>query len=201
MMTTILKKTMMAVLATSVALGSALPVVAQEAPAAPPAGMAPMMGPGAMGPVWPQFDFKAFDKDGDGKVTMAEVQAGRADRIKGIDANGDGLLSAEELIAADMAQEKTRVEGRVAARIAAQDADGDGKLSAAEMMVPPGAARLFNRVDADNDGAVTEEELTKARAAMQAKMARMQDRRGGHGPKDHGPRGQDGWGWVAPGQN
>ncbi|TKD13879.1 histidine kinase [Rhodobacter capsulatus] len=162
--------------------------------------MAPAGGPG---PVWPQFDFKAFDKDGDGKLTRAEVQAGRAERVKGIDTDGDGLLSAEEMIAADLTLEKTRIEARIKDRIAAQDADGDGKLSAAEMMVPPGPARLFDRIDADNDGTVTEAELTQARAAMRSKMMdRMQDRRGDHGPRDHGPRGpQDGQGWFGPAQN
>ncbi len=200
-MTTILKKTMTAVLATSVALGSVLPALAQEAPPAAP--MAGPGGPDAIGPVWLQFDFKAFDKDGDGKVTRAEVQAGRAERVKAIDTNGDGLLSAEEMIAADLVREKARVEDRVKTRIAAQDADGDGKLSAAEMMVPPGAARLFDRIDADNDGAVTEAELTQARAAMRQKMMdRMQDRRGDRGPKDHGGYGpQDGQGWFGPAQN
>ena len=192
-MTAILKKTMTAVLAASVALGSGLPALAQGAPPAAP--MAGAGGPDGSAPVWLQFDFKAFDKDGDGKVTRAEVQAGRAERVKAVDADGDGLLSAEEMIAADLVREKVRVEDRVKARIAAQDADGDGKLSAAELMVPPGAARLFDRIDADNDGAVTEAELTQARAAMRQKMMdRMQDRRDGHGP-------WDGQGWYGPAQN
>lgn len=206
-MTAILKKTMMAVLAGSVALSTALPAFAEEAPPAPPVAAADgLPGPDGMGPMgqpWPQFDLKAFDKDGDGKVTLAEVQAGRAERVKGIDADGDGLLSADEMIAADLALEKARIEGRVKARIAAQDANGDGKLSAAEMMVPPGPARLFDRIDANDDGAVTADELAQARTAMQARMRdRMQDRRGGHGPKDHGPRGHhDGQGWFGPAQN
>ena len=205
-MTSILKKTMMAVLATSVALGAAVPAFAQEAPPAPAAADG-LPGPGGMmGPMeqpWPQFDFKAFDTDGDGKVTRAEVQAGRAERVKGIDADGDGLLSAEEMIAVDLAQERSRIEDRVKGRIAVQDADGDGKLSAAEMMVPPGPARLFDRIDADRDGTVTEAELAQARDAMRAKMMdRMQERRGDRGPKEPGSRGHhEGQGWVGPAQN
>ena len=205
-MTSILKKTMMAVLATSVALSAALPAFAQETPPAP-AATDGMPGPGGMmGPMaqpWPQFDLKAFDKDGDGKVTRAEVQAGRAERVKGIDADGDGLLSADEMIAADLAQETARIEARVKGRIAVQDADGDGKLSAAEMMVPPGPARLFDRIDADRDGTVTEAELAQAREAMRAKMMdRMQERRGDRGPKEPGSRGHhEGQGWFAPAQN
>ena len=200
-MTAILRKTMTAVLAASVALGAGLPALAQEAPPAAP--MAGAGGPDGSAPVWLQFDFKAFDKDGDGKVTRAEVQAGRAERVKGIDADGDGLLSADEMIAADLAQETARIEARVKGRIAVQDADGDGKLSAAEMMVPPGPARLFDRIDADRDGTVTEAELAQAREAMRAKMMdRMQERRGDRGPKEPGSRGHhEGQGWFAPAQN
>ena len=188
-----LKKTVIAVLAASVALGGALPAMAQQAtPAAPAMGM--------MGGAWPMLDLKTLDADGDGKVTMAEVQAKRAAAAKSVDADGDGLLNAEELLAAEMAQVKTRIEARVKGRIAALDSDKDGKLSAAELSAPPMPVRMFERFDANNDGALSAEEM----AAMQARMAkRMQDR--GWDGDDWGRRGhhgdRDGRGWFGFGGN
>lgn len=205
------KTTMIAVLLGGVALTAALPALAQETPPpAPDAMAAPDAGPmaGPMGGPMGRFDLKTFDRDGDGKVTLAEVQASRADKAKATDADGDGKLSADELIAADLARAKANIEARVKDRIATQDADGDGKLSAAELLLPPAPDRIFARFDADKDGAVTQAELDQGRAAMQA---RMQDRRGDRGPNDggpndrgskcHAPRDHGGHGWFGWGQN
>ena len=191
------KKTMIAALAASVALGGALPVLAQQdTPAAP----APAMGPMGFGGIGPIGDFKSLDADGDGKVTLAEMQAKRAEAVKGVDADGDGLLNAEELLAAELAQAKPRMEARIKARFAALDSDKDGKLSAAELSAPPMPTRMFERMDANNDGALSAEEM----AAMQARMAkRMQDR--GWDGDDWGRRGhhgdRDGRGWFGFGGN
>ncbi|WP_223632555.1 EF-hand domain-containing protein [Rhodobacter sp. TJ_12] len=194
-----LKKTMIAVLATSVAMG-ALPVMAQDAPppapgadvaqAAPPA--PPKPGPGPMDMVagpFPRFDLKSFDSDGDGKVTMAEIEAKRAATAKSMDTDGDGLLSAEELVAAEMVQIEDRLAARVKDRIAAQDSDGDGKLSAAEMASPPLPTRIFDRLDRDDDGAISTEELRMAEARMKDRFDRRgDDRRDWRGDRDHDDR-------------
>lgn len=201
-MSTSFKKTMMAALVAGVALGAALPALAQQGtPPAPPAmgnAMPPMMGQ------MPAFDFKSFDTDGDGKVTLAEIQAKRGAETASVDADGDGKLSAEELVAARLAQAKTRIEAGVKARIAAQDADGDGKLSAAEMAAPPAPVKLFEMLDANKDGALSEEELAAGQARMMQRMGERGDRddrgerggwddrddRGGWGDRDdRGPRG------------
>lgn len=80
--------------------------------------------------------FEKMDSDKDGKVTVAEMTAahkavtGRAatksdmsaaDKIKAVDANGDGILTAEEHAAAS------------AAMFAKMDTDKDGFLSKSEM--------------------------------------------------------------------
>jgi len=202
-----LQKTMLAVLATSVALGGTLPAFAQEAvPPTPPAATAPnaqlpmppmgQMGPmmgsmGMMGGAGPGFDLKSFDVNGDGKVTLAEITESRAAKVKSIDADGDGKLSAEELTTAELAAAMAGITARVQARIAAQDADGDGKLAAAELALPPVPTRLFDRFDANDDGALSEDEIAKA-------QARMQDRMQGHGRGDRGP---DGHRWFGFGRN
>jgi Ca2+-binding EF-hand superfamily protein len=191
-----------------------------------PMGQGPMAN-GPMGGWMPGFDFATFDADGDGKVTPAEIAARRAAEAAALDANGDGKLSAEELVAADMRHALLRAQARVAARIAAQDADGDGMLSAAELALPPGPQGMFDRLDADNDGAVTQDELAAAEARMSARMGdrmtgRHHDGKGYHdrhgdkrGDRMRGDRGQmgqpgangpmgrqnDGWGQFFNRQN
>ncbi len=167
-----------------------------------------MMGSGMMGGMddgagpWAGFDFAKVDANGDGKITKEELAAWRQADIAGIDADGDNLISAEELTARMMAQAEARIEARSKARIEAQDANGDGKLSVEELIAPPMGTRLFDRADADGDGAVSEAEI----AAMRERMQAMRSQRGGmmkgHGMmKDHGMmHGHGGWfDGMAPG--
>jgi Ca2+-binding EF-hand superfamily protein len=187
-MMTRFKSTLLAGLLAGAAL-SGLPALAQEA-GSPPA-------------PWPRFDMKQMDTDGDGKVTLEEIQAKRKAEVTALDANNDGKISAEELVNAEMARIRPGVEARVAARIKALDVDGDGMLSAAELATPPGGARMFERMDRDGDGAISPEEME----AMHQKMMDMGprgDRMGkgkgegmgkgmmgqhGEGRDGHGPRG------------
>jgi len=190
-------RTLIAALA--VALGTtaiAVPAFADRGMGRAHGMMGGMMGPG--GPQGMMPDFATLDADGDGTVTEAEVLAWRQSKVAGLDANGDGLLSTEELVAQEMAQAQVRAEARVARQIAAQDLDGDGALSAAELMAPPMPMQLFDRVDANDDGAVSAEEFEAAKAKMAEKMRGDRDgERGGRG-KDRderrGERGQHGKG-------
>ncbi len=118
-------------------------------------------GPGMM----PGFD--QFDADKDGKVTEAEVAAFRTNMVAGADANKDGLVSVEELTAHEVKMIDTMAARHAARRITDQDANGDGKLSAEEMLAAPMPAAMFDRLDTDGDGAVTEAEFDEARAQMQ----------------------------------
>lgn len=176
------KSTLLAGLLAGVAL-SAAPVLAQDAP--PPAGN------------FPRFDLKQFDTDGDGKVSLAEIQQQRKAEADALDANHDGKLSFDELVAGELREVQPRIEARVKARIEALDTDGDGMLSAAELATPPMGMRMFERLDADNDGTVTEEEMKAAHDRMQERMGdrpgpRMDKRedRGSHGdrPGDRRPQ-------------
>ncbi len=126
------------------------------------------------------FNFDRLDGDKDGKVTKAEIEAARSARVKAADANGDGLMSAQELAAMQLADMTERVNARAAEMVRRLDSDGDGLLSAAEMAARPGAWQVFDRIDADGDGAISRQE---ADAAAQ----RMADRRGDRRPK----RGDD----------
>lgn len=144
-----------------------------------------MMGFGMMGD-GPGFDFAKVDANGDGKITSEELAAWRQAGVTGIDADGDHLISAEELSAKMMAEAQARIEARAKDRVAAQDANGDGKLSVEELIAPRIGTRLFERADADGDGAVSEAELQ----AMHERMGAMRGQRGGR----MGPAGMDGCG-------
>lgn len=135
------------------------------------AGMA-AAGDGAMRP-----DFASLDLDGDGLITLAEMQAQPQLRFAAADTDGDGALSAAELTA----MMASGAGDRAARMLARLDDNGDGLLQADEM--PDRAAgridRMFSRLDADGDGNLTAEEL-----AAVGQM-RGEGGRGGHG-KGHG---------------
>lgn len=106
--------------------------------------------------------FDVIDADKDGKVTQAEIDAHRAARVTAADANGDGLMSADELSAMHLAELTERAKAQAAEMISRLDSDKDGLLSAAEMATRAGPEKIFDRIDADSDGAISREEATAA---------------------------------------
>ncbi len=115
-------------------------------------------------------DFATLDLDGNGALTLEELQAQGQARFASMDTNGDGAVSAEELIAAA----NSRAADRAATMIARMDENGDGLLQAEEMQARRGgdrAARMFDRVDADSDGSISQAEFDTA-------MDRMGERHG-----------------------
>lgn len=101
---------------------------------------------------------QAADADGDGVVTRAEFDAHRAARFAEVDANGDGALSREEARAAAIARAVERAERNFDARFERLDADGDGMIGA-DAAMSGREGRLFAALDANDDGAVTAEEI------------------------------------------
>lgn len=122
--------------------------------------------------------FAALDADGNGAITLAELENARSARFAAMDTDGNGAISATELAAAQEAE----LADRVAMMIERMDENDDGELQADEMK-PRGrgfdAEHMFDQMDEDEDGAISQEEYDAAREA-----------RGGHrGGKDHGGRG------------
>ena len=132
----------------------------------------------------PSFDVAAMDADKDGKVTQAEMNAYRAGRTAAIDANSDGFLSADELTAMQLKAMESQAAAGATAMIARLDTDADGKVSVAEMAARPAPELAFSRLDANGDGAITQDEADTEIASMQ------RHGRGGSG-HDEG----EGWGF------
>ncbi len=106
-------------------------------------------------------DFATLDLNGDGALTLEELQAQAEARFASIDTDSDGGLSAEELIAAA----EGRAADRAAKMIERLDENGDGILQQDEMPRRGGdrADRMFERVDADEDGVISQEEFDSAK--------------------------------------
>lgn len=110
--------------------------------------------------------FKAADKDGDGALTKAEAATapipGIVKHFDHVDANKDGKLTQDEMLAAHATMRGKRAE-RHADRFKAADKDGDGALTKAEAESKPRLARRFDVLDQNQDGKVTPEELKAAK--------------------------------------
>lgn len=141
----------------------------------------------------PRMIFSEMDADGNGALTLEELQAAGSNRFEEADTDGNGALSRDELLA----QAQDRAESRVDRLLERADADGDGELTVAEMEEAreegrgrgrghgrrggrggPNPEQIFERMDADSDGSVTQAEFDEAVAQMLERMGR---RHGGRG--------------------
>lgn len=143
-----LKTTVTAFTLAVAGLGMAIPVLAEDKPAAP--AERPM---GHKGGDLAEM-LRPFDANNDGRVTAEELKAGRDAYVKSLDANNDGKISAEELANARVNGVQITTEERAKARVEALDVDGDGLLSAAELAAPPMPMRMLKHMDKDGNGIV-----------------------------------------------
>lgn len=118
-------------------------------------------------------DFAMLDRDGDGSVTLEELQSLSAARFTAADTNDDGALSAAEMAAAAAA----RAQDRASRLIARFDTNADGVLQMAEMpdRGQDRAERIFERVDTDADGLMSEAEFEAARDMWRARADARRD--------------------------
>ena len=127
------------------------------------------------------ISFEQFDQNGDGVLSVADIEAARAERFAMIDADGNGSLSPEEFAN----QRGAARAARAGDRVEELDQNGDGLLSAEEMAsAEPGErrgmrkgrrgggdpmqrlVRLIERFDTDGDSALSEAEFDTAKAHM-----------------------------------
>jgi Ca2+-binding EF-hand superfamily protein len=114
----------------------------------------------------PDALFARWDKDGDGKVALADLPEKMKSHLAQADANGDGVLTRDELAQAHQAMRAER-EKKHAERFAEADKNHDGALSADE--VPAPRWEHIQVADANGDGKVTAAELDAAMAAGKIK--------------------------------
>ena len=92
--------------------------------------------------------FDRLDTNNDGKVTLAEAQAGAQARFTALDKNKDGVISGDELGNGPHFMLKHA------------DANSDGKITLAELQAQ--TQTWFSRFDTNNDKIITKDELQAA---------------------------------------
>ena len=121
----------------------------------------------------PQMNFERLDTNGDGMLTLEELQARGQSKFAETDTNSDGFLDVEELAAA-AERERAQMIERLLER---KDTNGDGMLSIEEM-APDNAGKLFERADTNGDGMIDADEWEAAQKHMRGQHGRQGNRGG-----------------------
>lgn len=140
-------------------------------PGGPPLGPGGLLGgpggPGAAGAGMMQGMarqmFTGFDQNNDGKLSPDEVPADFRKNFEVMDADGDGLLTIEEFLAA-MQPGGPQNDKALINRVLRHDEDGDGQISEDE--APEFLKKHFAKLDANSDGYVDEDELQEGIATL-----------------------------------
>ena len=106
--------------------------------------------------------FARYDTDHDGKISLAEYEAGRMMQFKRMDTDGNGALSFAEIDAATVAaaQRGGPMADMMKARndaLKAADANGDQSISGDEFKAYVDGE--FKKLDTNGDGVLTADEL------------------------------------------
>ncbi|MDJ0946661.1 MAG: caleosin family protein [Kiloniellales bacterium] len=96
---------------------------------------------------------ESYDSNEDGKLTQAEIDAVRAERLAKFDSDGDGSLTLQEYEALWL----DAMRERMVDRFQSHDDDGDGRVTAEEF--GERFSKLVARRDRDGDGEITREDF------------------------------------------
>jgi hypothetical protein len=109
-----------------------------------------------------------MDANGDGKVSLQEMQARKVAKAMRFDSNGDGRLTKAEYSATMMKRyeakgmDAARAQAKISKLFAKADLNGDGFLSADE--IKQATARRFAKMDANGSGYIPATNTHRQRA-------------------------------------
>ncbi len=109
--------------------------------------------------------FAKLDTNGDGVVTMQEMEQRALERFAKADANKDGKVTPEE--------RRAVFEAHKQERFAKRDANGNGVLERSELERMP--EKWFAKLDVNDDGALSADELRNMRGKNRGKHHRGKD--------------------------
>lgn len=117
-----------------------------------------------------QKTMDALDTNDDGSITTAESETAQRARFKALDTNGDGALSSDEFKGytpefGKMPTDEARRTAWLEKRFKRLDANDDGKVTEAEMLAD--GSKRFANADDDKNGQVTAEELRGPKPATE----------------------------------
>ena len=119
--------------------------------------------------------FKKADKDNDGTLTRDEAKAlpRVAKNFDQIDTDKDGTVSLDEIYASAKKVAK-EIEARDKAKFDAADKDHDGTLDRDEAKAFPRVSKNFDKIDANKDGKVSQNEINSYAKAQRSAKAGTQ---------------------------
>ena len=105
------------------------------------------------------FSFEEIDANGDQMISVEEVKAWRDAQFAEADADGDGAISQEEFEAAAQRKMEEMMSQRSARMFGWLDKNDDGALTPDEVDYSERIEKMIDRLDSDDDGMVSMEEL------------------------------------------
>jgi Ca2+-binding EF-hand superfamily protein len=143
-------------------------------PAMPPhegSGHEPMaMGGGMKRPPMPNFDL-----NGDGKITLAEFQQSHADRMMRLDANKDGKITEAEFMARPGMMDHDGPPPPPGEDRWKRDGDHPMRHKMMEKMRAEHQGMMFDMLDANDDGAISRDEIDRMTAKQFKRLDKNHD--------------------------